>query len=72
MGYFPSYLNDVNRTFQVKDVRRKVSIYKHERPCCIGIYKLEPKTGVVCLIQRESECCKWLVKLTNFIDPFAK
>ena len=51
-----------------------LSIYylQHERPCCISIYKLEPKARVVYLIQHGREFCKWLVKLSNFIDQFAK
>ena len=31
---------------------------QHERPCCISIYKLEPKVRVVYLIQHGRECCK--------------
>ena len=45
---------------------------QHERPCCISIYKLEPKAGVVYLIQHGGECYNWLVKLSNFIDLFAR
>ena len=45
---------------------------QHERPCCISIYKLEPKARVVYLIQHGRECCKWLVKLSNFMHQFAK
>ena len=49
-----------------------IQYLQHERPCCIGIYKLKPKAGVVDLIQHGREGCKWLVKLSNFIDLFAK
>ena len=31
---------------------------QHERPCCISIYKLEPKARVVYLIQHGREFCK--------------
>ena len=31
---------------------------QHKRPCCISIYKLEPKARVVYLIQHGRECCK--------------
>ena len=48
------------------------TILPHERPCCISIYKLEPKARVVYLIQHRREFCKELVKLSNFIDQFAK
>ena len=39
---------------------------------CISIYKLEPKARDVYLIQHGRECCKYVVKLSNFIDQFAK
>ena len=36
---------------------------QHERPCCIGRYKLEPKVSVCMSDTHGRECCKWLKKL---------
>ena len=36
------------------------------------IYKLEPKTRAVYLIQHGRECCKGLLKLFNFVNLLAK
>ena len=36
------------------------------------MYKLEPKATVVYLTQHGRECCKWLVKLSNFMDLLAR
>ena len=53
-------------------VHAYMNCLQHERPCCISIYKLELGARVIYLIQHGRECCKWLVKLSTFIDLFAK
>ena len=35
------------------------------------VVQLEPKARVVHLIQYGRECCKWLVKLSSFIDLYS-
>ena len=59
-------------TFSLRLIHAVYFMYylQHERLCCISIHKLEAR--VVFLRQQGHECCKWLVKLSNFIDLYAK